>query len=104
MMSMSAAHAEFDRKIMMRRAGGRQQLRIWAKFPSSVERNECYDRLNERDPTTGKCKSYVAYRDNPVEVWRPDIRDQKYMMKKLIAGRASFPVWRRQQQSTVSQH
>ena len=82
-MDMYIAQAEFNRKFMMRRAGGRQQLRIWAQFPSSVERNECYDRLNERD-TAGGWKSHVMYKGNKVEVWKPETRDQKYMMKKLI--------------------
>ena len=53
-MNMHSAKAEFNRKFMMRRGGGRQQLRIWAQFPSAVERHECYhavilDQLRHRN-------------------------------------------------------
>ena len=78
---MSTAQAEYDRKYMMRVGGGRQELRIWARFPSSVERNDCYERMNERDGD-GRWKSNVTYDGATVEVWRPDTRDNKFMMRK----------------------
>ena len=76
MTDMASAHAEFDRKWMARKGEGRKHLRMWLRFPNSVERNVLFDKL-----TTKADGKWTAH--------KPNTREMTQMWTKMlkVAGR-----------------
>ena len=85
---MASAHAEFDRKWMARKGEGRKQLRMWLRFPNSVERKKrpC-DKLTTK--ADGKWTAHASLNGTPVAAHKPNTRDMNEMMTEMVrvAGR-----------------
>ena len=77
MTDMNSAHVEFERKWMPRQGAGKRQLRMWLRFPSSVERNTLFQQMTTKDH--GKWIARASFNGQPVEAHKPQTRASKTM-------------------------